>query len=540
MNNLLRKLAVPVIGLAGLSVSSMSHAVISTWSDDFEGYNIADPTVLNADYLVFGNVTGIAAPYGYGPFPAPNNANPPPAAFSAIAAGEGDVPQGAQQLSVFPDFENADHGTANALLEAIFYKEFTIDASNVGETWTVAYDAKLGNLVSPSTAEAFVKVLDPNNGFSETIKVSQDMTTADPVLWNGYTVQVTIDPAWVGQIIQFGFANTSTNFASGGVFYDNINFDCNATCSGAGPMITPWTDDFEAYNIADPAALNADYLVFGNVTGIAAPYGYGPFPAPNNANPPPSAFSAIAAGEGDVPQGAQQLSVFPDFENADHGTANSLLEALFYKEWTIGAANVGETWVFAYDAKLGNLVSPTTAEAFVKVLDPNNGFSETTKVAQDMTTTPVLWNGYTLQVTIDPSWVGQIIQIGASNASTAFTSGGIFYDNFCFRSDGTCAAAVDSDSDGVDDSVDNCTLKPNASQQDTDADGHGNACDGDFNNTCGTVNLGDLFEFKAAFGTADAEKDLNGTGGNVNLGDLFVFKSLFGLAPGPSAAGLCP
>ena len=100
-------------------------------------------------------------------------------------------------------------------------------------------------------------------------------------------------------------------------------------------------------------------------------------------------------------------------------------------------------------------------------------------------------------------------------------------------------SAADTDSDGVDDVLDNCTLVANPGQEDGDGDGHGNICDGDFDNSC-TVNLGDLVSFKAAFGTADAEKDLNGSGGPVNFGDLIVFKALFGLPPGPSAPGsLC-
>ena len=104
---------------------------------------------------------------------------------------------------------------------------------------------------------------------------------------------------------------------------------------------------------------------------------------------------------------------------------------------------------------------------------------------------------------------------------------------------------TDSDSDGVDDNCDNCTATSNAAQIDTDGDGHGNACDGDFQNNCAT-NIFDLFAFKAAFGSsdpADAQYDMNSTGGPtaVNIFDLFVFKVLFGLAPGPSAPGaLCP
>ena len=44
------------------------------------------------------------------------------------------------------------------------------------------------------------------------------------------------------------------------------------------------------------------------------------------------------------------------------------------------------------------------------------------------------------------------------------------------------ATTIDSDADGVPDSVDNCILVANPEQTDTDNDGFGNRCDADFNN----------------------------------------------------------
>ena len=96
----------------------------------------------------------------------------------------------------------------------------------------------------------------------------------------------------------------------------------------------------------------------------------------------------------------------------------------------------------------------------------------------------------------------------------------------------------DQDGDGVDDSLDNCTLTANAAQTDTDGDLFGNHCDADFNNDC-VVNTLDLGLFKAAFLSATELYDLN-VDGVVNAIDLGLFKLQFFGTPGPSgAAGDC-
>jgi hypothetical protein len=90
----------------------------------------------------------------------------------------------------------------------------------------------------------------------------------------------------------------------------------------------------------------------------------------------------------------------------------------------------------------------------------------------------------------------------------------------------------DSDSDGLEDDEDNCTQVANADQRDTNADGYGNACDGDLNDD-DIVNFTDVGIMKAVFFGSDADADLNGDG-FVNFPDLGILKSRFFLAPGPS------
>ena len=90
----------------------------------------------------------------------------------------------------------------------------------------------------------------------------------------------------------------------------------------------------------------------------------------------------------------------------------------------------------------------------------------------------------------------------------------------------------DEDGDAVPDFRDNCTLAVNPDQRDSDGDGFGNLCDGDFDGDC-IVNPGDLTIFRTRFFSTDPDADLDGNG-VVNPGDLTIFRNLFFLPPGPT------
>ncbi|MEZ4386431.1 MAG: hypothetical protein R3D98_02400 [Candidatus Krumholzibacteriia bacterium] len=206
--------------------------------------------------------------------------------------------------------------------------------------------------------------------------------------------------------------------------------------------LMPYSEDFEGLDAGNPAALgDAGWLVFANVfdSGGGYLYGYGVFPAPNDG----AAFSAIAVGEGGPDQGNQQLVAFSDYNNTDHAVGN-LIESNVFQEMTIESGDVTETWVFDFQAKLGNLAGATTALAFIKTLDPNNGFATTNFITADMTSIPTTWNDYSLQITIDAGLVGQLLQIGFANTASNYEGSGVFYDNISFRADGAVATEAHS------------------------------------------------------------------------------------------------
>lgn len=196
------------------------------YSQDLESLDRMSTSALAEDgWLVFGNVfDGEAYLYGYGPFPAPNSGE----GFCAIVAGQGGGPQGTQQLSVYSDYKNTDHANGY-LIESTVYRERAITAADVGKTISFSFDAKRGNINDPSdplcpcrtTAVGFIKTLNPMAGFATTNFVKRD-TTALMENWDRYEITLAIDAGLVGQLLQVGFANTTTLYQPSGNFYDNI------------------------------------------------------------------------------------------------------------------------------------------------------------------------------------------------------------------------------------------------------------------------------------------------------------------------------
>lgn len=258
-----------------LAIPVASHAALSSYVQSFESLIKTSGTALSGDgWYVYGNVYSpdhSTYYYGYGPYGAPNGTG----AFCAIDSNQGGADQGVQQLSVYSDYNNQGAQTAGQQVEANVYREQTVAAADVGNVWTFQFDAKMGNLLAPSTAVAFIKTLNPAAGYATT-NFKTVNTSAIPATWNTYFISITIDASLVGQLLQIGFANTCTNNNSSGVFYDNIVFSKTGGAGVALPTTTralalspAWPNPFHGTARLDwslPAAGAADVAVY-DVTG---------------------------------------------------------------------------------------------------------------------------------------------------------------------------------------------------------------------------------------------------------------------------------
>lgn len=212
---------------------TMGWSQLTSYSQDFETLDpapgsFAGSSLSDDGWRIFTNVfnpSGVFL-YAYGPFLAPNGPIPEGGfgpAYSQIVLGQGDAPQGEQQLVIFSDYNNVDHAIGN-LIEANVFQEQIIAASNVGETWTFAFDAKRGDIAGDTTALAFIKTLNPLTGFSLTNFLTIS-TTSLPNEWARYSLSIDIDASLEGQILQIGFLSVATNYDPSRVLYDNITFD---------------------------------------------------------------------------------------------------------------------------------------------------------------------------------------------------------------------------------------------------------------------------------------------------------------------------
>ena len=262
-------------------VSVPSFALIPDFSQDFNGLlpanagDTADDLELENDgWVFFGSALKPAEdPNGYfqygsyeGIGGAPNNVG---GAFSGVNV-DGLDPSGNQFLNVFANYNQAERCDATGLdasgnatcdtsvdptavvdtdwqIQAVVLQEIgVISTDDLGKTVTFDFDARrpddgsaVGvNCVSPCTATAFIKTIDPNNGYDTTNNIVLDTTAIALGTWNSYTLKLDLtNPSLEGQILQFGFENVNRGYDTSGVNYDNVNFTLTQQVSIPVPAI---------------------------------------------------------------------------------------------------------------------------------------------------------------------------------------------------------------------------------------------------------------------------------------------------------------
>ena len=108
--------------------------------------------------------------------------------------------------------------------------------------------------------------------------------------------------------------------------------------------------------------------------------------------------------------------IYSDYNNGDHANGN-YIEASVFKEQIVQSANVGQYAIFSFDVKksdfVGNGQGDAQMYAFIKVLDPAQGFATIRETRLDVTDNSIRnWENATLTMELDPGTDGKIFQIG--------------------------------------------------------------------------------------------------------------------------------
>lgn len=236
MKNNIAKLAALLVG-ASFAAATVA---ISPYAQNFDSMNGASSTALSDDgWLYYANVfdPGGTYLYGYGTGPAPNGTP----GFCSVAGGEGGVNQGTQYINVYSDYNNQGAHNAGNRVESLVFQERVISAADLGVTFNFRFDYKAASSpFGPSgatTTAAFMKILDPSNGYATLVNPTLNTTAASNSVWSeGNVLSVTIDNSWTGKLLQFGFLNNATSNQPSGVFYDNIVLTPAATSALSGTI----------------------------------------------------------------------------------------------------------------------------------------------------------------------------------------------------------------------------------------------------------------------------------------------------------------
>lgn len=207
-----------------------------------------------------------------------------------------------------------------------------------------------------------------------------------------------------------------------------------ATFSKTSNALMLYSQDFETMTPGQgwpPNDLSNDgWEIFGTAfdanpyTGPANRlYDYGPFDAANGS---PGSIQEVVPNPGGAAQGNLVLNKYSDYNNTDQ--SRYYITASTFQEQTITSADVG-FWRLSYDARIANLEADSSAYAYIRTQD-STGL--TARVTKDTTNLPALWDTYTLDLMVEDSMVGDILQFGFTATATKYNGSGVYYDNINF------------------------------------------------------------------------------------------------------------
>jgi Secretion system C-terminal sorting domain len=277
----------------------------------------------------------------------------------------------------------ANGAIGNKKMEALTFGE---NNTLIGQAVTFTGMVDSNTLAAGYTAVAFVKALDPNNGYAAVV----NQTTPLPL--GVFSVTATI-PATAGLIVQYGFR----------IFGLNGNPVDEAALGKivVGPLPVPLIDTVTV----DGAATWNGYMIVRDIANnyiFDQPWGVADLKTtinvPNNTVTLQPNFNGYANAV------ASGLPSELSFWTNGMGAGNKNMEALSYVEST----SLGDRILkFRANVNSSTLSSAYTKEAFIKVLDPANGYATVLN-----NSTPLPASGVFEVMATIPATAGLLVQYG--------------------------------------------------------------------------------------------------------------------------------
>ena len=346
----------------GYSQNSVTVATSQAWNGYVNAFNLDDSYAFGFSYTGAADLRATATTTSM-------TLEPNIAIWTAEATNAGWFDQGAATQ------------TANKYIEASSYIE---DNTLAGSDLTFTGNVSVSDLGSGYTVVAFVKALDPNNGYATVVNNTADISST-----GDFTASATAAELAAGYIIQYGFAVTGpladpADTTLGSVF---IGVEAPPATENTVTVATSqaWNGYVNAFNLDDSYAFGfsygaADLRATATTTSMTL--------EPNIA-----IWTAEATNAGWFDQGAATQ------------TANKYIEASSYIEDNTLA---GSDLTFTGNVSVSDLGSGYTVVAFVKALDPNNGYATVVNNTADISST----GDFTASATAAELAAGYIIQYG--------------------------------------------------------------------------------------------------------------------------------